>query len=103
MANSRCYRRVWRLTLWRNNGCSSNSRATWCYRSNILSVDTFCGMPEPSEHDSCLEESVDPQERFRLLQTGPDSSDWCRASLDEVRQNLATIQCDFNRFKFVEG
>ena len=65
--------------------------------------DTFCGMPEPSEHDSRFWGSVNPQEKFRLLQTGPDSSDWCRASLDEVKQNLATIQYDFNRFKFVEG
>ena len=65
--------------------------------------DTFCGMPEPTEHDSRLGGAVDPHERFRLHQTGPDSSDWCRASLDEVRQNLATIQYDFNRFKFVEG
>ena len=65
--------------------------------------DTFCGMPEPTEHDSRLGGSVDPHERFRLHQTGPDSSDWCRASLDEVRQNLATIQYDFNQFKFVEG
>ena len=65
--------------------------------------DTFCGMPEPTEHDSRLEGSVDPHERFRLHQTGPDSSDWCRASLDEVRQNLSTIQYDINQFKFVEG
>ena len=65
--------------------------------------DTFCGMPEPSEHDSRLGGSVNPHEKFRLLQTGPDSSDWCRASLDEVKQNLATIQYDINQFKFVEG
>ena len=65
--------------------------------------DTFCGMPKPSEHDSRLGKSSSPQEKFRLLQTGPDSSDWCRASLDEVRRNLATIQYDFNRFKFIEG
>ena len=65
--------------------------------------DTFCGMPEPSEYDSRLGKYVNPQEKFRLHQTGPDSSDWCRASLDEVRQNLATIQYDFNRFKFIEG
>ena len=65
--------------------------------------DTFCGMPAPSEYDSRLGGSVNPQEKFCLLQTGPDSSDWCRASLDEVRQNLATTRYDFNRFKFVEG
>ena len=65
--------------------------------------DTFCGMPEPSEFDDFLRGYVNPQEKFRLLQTGPDSSDWCRASLDEVRQNLATTQYKFNRFKFVEG
>ena len=65
--------------------------------------DTFCGMPEPSEFDSRLGKYVNPQEKFRLLQTGPDSSDWCQASLDEVRQNLATTQYNINRFKFVEG
>ena len=66
--------------------------------------DTFCGMPEPSEYDSHLwKSSVNPQELFRLRQTGPDSSDWCRASLNEVRHNLATTQYDLNRFKLVEG
>ena len=65
--------------------------------------DTFCGMPEPSEFDSGLGKLADPQEQFRLLQTGPDSSNWCRASLDEVAQNIATTQYNFNRFKFVEG
>ena len=65
--------------------------------------DTFCGMPEPSEFDSGLGRLANPQEKFRLLQTGPDSSDWCRASLDEVRQNLVSTQYDLNRFKFVEG
>ena len=65
--------------------------------------DTFCGMPKPSEFDNRLGSYANPQEKFRLLQTGPDSSDWCRASLDEVRQNLATTQYNFNRFKFVEG
>ena len=65
--------------------------------------DTFCGMPEPSEYDSRLDGSVNPQKKFRLLQTNHDSSDWCRASLDEVRQNLAATQYDLNRFKFVEG
>ena len=61
-------------------------------------------MPEPSEHDSHLwKPSVSPQELFRLRKTGPDSSDWCRASLNEVRQNLATTQYDLNRFKLVEG
>ena len=65
--------------------------------------DTFCGMPEPSGNDNRLGNYANPREKFRLLQTGPDSSDWCRASLDEVRQNLATTQYNFNRFKFVEG
>ena len=65
--------------------------------------DTFCGMPEPSDYDNFLRGSVNPREKFHLLQTGADSSDWCRASLDEVRQNLATTQYDFSRFKFVEG
>ena len=66
--------------------------------------DTFCGMPAPSEYENHLwKSSVNPQELFRLRQTGPDSSDWCRASLDEVRQNLATTQYDLNQFKLVEG
>ena len=65
--------------------------------------DTFCGMPEPSEYDSRLGGSVNPQEKFSSLQTGPDSSDWCRASLGEVRQDLPATKYNFNRFKFVEG
>jgi len=65
--------------------------------------DTFTGMTEPTERDKRIDGMVDAREHYRLVRTGPDSSDWCRAGLDEVLGNLATTGYDPERIVTVEG
>ena len=67
--------------------------------------DTFTGMTEPTDKDRSIYDKaeVDPREYFRLTHTGGDSSDWCRADLEEVEQNLAGTGYDCQRFVTVQG
>ena len=65
--------------------------------------DTFSGMTEPTEKDSLIAGGTDPREQFRLTQTGPDSSDWCRAGLEEVKENLTSTGYDGRRFFTIQG
>ena len=65
--------------------------------------DTFAGMPRPSQRDRPLAEDLDTVAYFEGRQTGDDSSDWCFASIDAVRRNLATVPYDQDKFILVEG
>jgi O-methyltransferase len=65
--------------------------------------DTFAGMPRPGQRDRPLAEDLDTLAYFEGRQTGEDSSDWCFASIDMVRQNLATVPYDQDKFVLVEG
>ena len=65
--------------------------------------DTFTGMTEPTDKDKSYSKKADPREKFRLTKTGPDSSDWCRANLEEVERNLASVGYDCERFVTVQG
>ena len=75
---------------------------------NFYLYDTFTGMTKPTEEDQRLPGAFvppdkSPQQLFQAKQTGPDSSDWCRAGLQEVAQNLATVGYERNRFITIEG
>lgn len=70
---------------------------------SIYLYDTFSGMTEPKEEDSDPRGKIDLHEMYRSRQTGTDESDWCRASLDDVRQNMIRTGYPFDRFIFVEG
>lgn len=70
---------------------------------NFYLYDTFTGMTRPTAKDNSVHGETDPREEYRLTQTGPDSSDWCRAGLDEVRQNLASTGYGCERFVTVKG
>jgi O-methyltransferase len=65
--------------------------------------DTFAGMPRPGQRDRPLAEKLDTLAYFEGRRTGDDSSDWCCASVDVVRQNLATVAYDQDKFVLIEG
>ena len=65
--------------------------------------DTFTGMPRPGQRDRSLANKLDTLAYFEGRQTGDDSSDWCCASVDIVRHNLATIPYDQEKFVLIEG
>ena len=64
--------------------------------------DTFEGMPQPGERDASSGRA-DPRQTFRNNQTGVDRSDWCYASLQEVRSAVYSTGYDRDRFVFVKG
>jgi len=64
--------------------------------------DTFLGMPEPTAED--VAHSGRPASRkFERKKLEDGGSDWCRASLDEVRANLASTGYPAERLHFVAG
>jgi hypothetical protein len=64
--------------------------------------DTFEGMPKPTAADVDLNgHSAD--RFFRKLQTGPDTSNFCRATLEEVRLAMNSTGYDEGLVYFVKG
>jgi O-methyltransferase len=78
------------------NQLESNDRRLYLY-------DTFAGMPRPGRRDRPLADKLDALAYFERRQTGDDSSDWCFASIEVVRENLATVPYDQEKFVLVEG
>lgn len=72
-----------------------DQRRMWLY-------DTFEGMSEPTELDRKTRADAAPaMEKWRATRMG-EGSDWCRASLEDVRANMASIQYDAE-IKYVVG
>ncbi len=70
---------------------------------SIYLYDTFTGMTEPKDEDSDPRGKINVHETYRKKQTGVDESNWCRADLDDVKQNMAKTDYPFDKFMFVEG
>lgn len=69
----------------------------------FLLYDTFTGMTRPTAEDRGLVDEPDPREEFESRRTGPDSSDWCCASAEDVRANLGTLPYPQEHFELVKG
>ena len=98
--------------VWRGGSCmiaaltlqsveKNNRRKIWLY-------DTFSGMPEPTAADqpigvgrSAIRQS--PLKIWRKERVDDERSNWCYASLDDVRQNLRGTGYPEDRIVFVEG
>jgi O-methyltransferase len=64
--------------------------------------DTYEGMTRPGEADVSF--AGEPASRwFDRLKTNADSSDWCRASMADVEQNLIGTGYPRDRMTFVKG
>ncbi|RLS58591.1 MAG: macrocin O-methyltransferase [Planctomycetota bacterium] len=64
--------------------------------------DTYTGMTAPGEAD-VSRSGVEATSKFAKRATGSDSSDWCLAGLDDVRQNMASTGYPMHRVHLVEG
>jgi O-methyltransferase len=64
--------------------------------------DTFEGMPKPTKADVDLK-GHSAGSFFRKLQTGPDTSNYCRASMEEVRQAMNSTGYDEGLVHLVKG
>lgn len=74
----------------------ASDREFWLY-------DTFAGMTRPGAEDVARSGSGDPEALFERSRTGEDSSEWCYASLEDVRANLARVDYPAERFVLVPG
>lgn len=64
--------------------------------------DTFAGMTAPTEADTSSFSERSTAERFREAQKGTHT-DWCYASIDDVRSNLEKAGIDLTGVRLVEG
>lgn len=65
--------------------------------------DTFEGMSAPTDHDRKIGGGPFAVSKFAETQIGDESSDWCRASLEDVRGSLAALGLNPDEFHFVKG
>jgi hypothetical protein len=73
----------------------SRDRQIWLY-------DTFAGMTEPTDRDVSDREHRTGRELW-LDSRRSDLSDFCYASLEDVRRNMATIPYPLGQMRFVQG
>jgi hypothetical protein len=71
-------------------------------RRHLYLYDTFEGMSAPTQEDVAID-GVAASGKFAERRLGEDSSDWCRAPLDEVRRNLAATGYPADRVHFIKG
>lgn len=69
---------------------------------DLYLFDTYEGMARPTDADICHAGKAALME-FELRKTGNDSSAWCYASIDDVRDNLLSTGYDKERLKLIKG
>lgn len=69
---------------------------------HIYLYDTFEGMPLPSKHDVKYN-GHQAAATFKTNMINENSSDWCRAALDEVKANLMSTGYPFEKLHFIKG
>jgi hypothetical protein len=69
---------------------------------SICLFDTFAGMTAPGEEDFAEADGSSPQERYEESKRG-DHSDWCYASLDDVKKNFREAGLLSDRIRFIQG
>jgi hypothetical protein len=70
---------------------------------DLYLFDTFEGMPEPGKPDRTREGDSAAVEFTKLRSAESNGSDWCRASLEEVRANLGSTKYPADRVHLVMG
>ena len=76
-------------------GKKAVTRDLWLY-------DTFEGMPEPDENDFS-KRSGNAKEKFKDVKISDSSSDWCRATLDDVQANIKIANYPADKIHFIKG
>jgi hypothetical protein len=65
--------------------------------------DTFSGMSRPTADDHQVGSAEPAMDKWLRTQTAGDSSDWCQASLQDVRANLARTSYPADRVRLIQG
>ena len=72
------------------------------YDKDFYLYDTFEGMTKPTKEDYSKIELNDPLTTFENLKNDDNSSNWCYASLDEVKNNLKKLITPLKKFHFIK-
>lgn len=73
-----------------------------CADRDLYLFDTYEGMTKPVRDDKDFAGN-DAGAEFSATQTGPDSSDYCYAGLEDVRKNLSRTGYPTERLHFIKG
>jgi len=68
----------------------------------LFLFDTYEGMPKPSKYDKSIG-GADAKLRFEKTQTGKDRSNWCEASLEDVKENMGRVEYDAAKIHYIKG
>ena len=69
---------------------------------NVILIDTFAGMTEPTVWDETTRHSIPAKKRFLEAQK-EDHNSWCYASLEEVKNNFARAAAGPEGVKYIAG
>lgn len=69
---------------------------------DLYLFDTYEGMTKPGKIDVAYN-GMPASSEFERTKKSEDSSDWCYASVEEVKKNLFGTGYDMNRLKFIKG
>jgi O-methyltransferase len=69
---------------------------------DLYLFDTFEGMTEPTDHDVSFK-GQSASTHFENARTSKGASEWCRASIEDVRSNLLGTEYEPARLKFIKG
>jgi hypothetical protein len=70
--------------------------------AQIVLFDTFAGMTAPGEEDFAAADGSSPQTRYEQSRH-ENRSDWCYASLDDVKKNFREAGLLSEKIRFVQG
>jgi len=65
--------------------------------------DTYEGMTRPSPDDRSIDSGEPAIDKWMRTKTGDDSSDWCWASVEEVRSNLERTGHPRHQIRMIQG
>ena len=69
---------------------------------DLYLFDTYEGMSKPTDLDVSLEGEI-ANNQFEENKKSEDSSDWCLAALEEVKQNITKTGYDLEKIHFIKG
>lgn len=69
----------------------------------IYLYDTYEGMSKPEDIDITVDSNEGAQAKFDETSLSEDSSDWCYASIEEVKENMAKTGFKSDNLHFIKG
>jgi hypothetical protein len=69
----------------------------------IYLYDTFEGVPMPEPWEKAVKHGGSAVKRYKKFEREDGSSGWCRSELDEVKNNVLSLQYPEKRIHFIKG